>query len=106
MVLGSSVLVSAVSGGKSTMRNTEPPRGGMMPMSIAARSAVPEREVGRRLICHPQQPRDGLGLRANLLMWSSAVEQHHGLVVAVDRGDHAANVCAQSHNTSPPASAK
>src|SRR5436309_418239 len=38
-------------------------------------------------------------------MRSGAVEQHHGLIVAVDRGDHAANVCAQSHNTSPPASA-
>jgi hypothetical protein len=46
MVCASSLLVSGVSGGKSTMRKTVPPRGGMMPMSIAARSALPERSAG------------------------------------------------------------
>src|SRR5438309_5872056 len=44
-------------------------------------------EVGRRLISHPQQARDGLRLRTHLFMRSGAVEQHHGLVVAVDRSD-------------------
>src|SRR6516225_4010991 len=52
MVLGSSLLVSAVSGGKSTMRKTVPPRGGMMPMSIAARSALPERSAGVSSVTH------------------------------------------------------
>src|SRR5262249_39336447 len=52
MVLASSLLVSAVSDGNSTMRNTEPPRGGMMPMSIAARSAVPEGSAGVWFVPH------------------------------------------------------
>src|SRR6516225_5886414 len=52
MVCASSLLVSGVSGGKSTMRKTVPPRGGMMPMSIAARSALPERSAGVSSVTH------------------------------------------------------
>ena len=46
MVLGSSLRISAVSGGNSTMRNTEPLRGGWMPISTAARSAAPVISAG------------------------------------------------------------
>src|SRR6476469_7821293 len=52
MVWGSSFFVSAVSGGKSTMRNTVPPRGGMIPISMAARSAAPDRSAGVWSVTH------------------------------------------------------
>src|SRR5262245_66130192 len=46
MVLGSRLRISAVSGGNSTRRNTEPLRGGWMPMSTAARSPLPVMSAG------------------------------------------------------------
>src|SRR6478672_10222839 len=52
MVWGSSFFVSAVSGGKSTMRNTVPPRGGMIPISMAARSAAPDKSAGVWSVTH------------------------------------------------------
>src|SRR5262245_17928852 len=52
MVLGSSLRISSVSGGKSTMRNTDPFLGGLMPMSMAARSLVPERSAGVWSVTH------------------------------------------------------
>src|SRR5262249_1741774 len=55
IVLGSSLRISAVSGGKSTMRNAVPPRGGMMPMSIAARSLPPPRSAGVSPVTHSRR---------------------------------------------------
>src|SRR5262249_40625486 len=55
IVLGSSLRISAVSGGKSTMRNAVPPRGGMMPMSIAARSLPPPRSAGVSSVTHSRR---------------------------------------------------
>src|ERR1043166_3741108 len=55
MAWGSSFFASAVSGGKSTMRNAVPPRGGMMPMSIAARSLPPPRSAGVSSVTHSRR---------------------------------------------------
>src|SRR5437763_11879499 len=55
MLAGSRFRICAVSGGKSTMRNTLPPRDGMMPISIAARSALPERSAGVSPVAHSRR---------------------------------------------------
>ena len=59
-------------------------------------------KIGRRLIRHPDEARHRLRVRPHLLVRVGAVQQHHRLVLAIDRGDHAANVCAQGHGCVSP----
>jgi hypothetical protein len=96
MVWGSSFFVSAVSGGeihdaehRAAARRHNP--------DLDGGSVGGAGQVGRGLVRHPQKARYGLRLRPHFLVRIGAIQQHHRLVVLVDRGDHATNICTQSH---------
>src|SRR6516165_5682000 len=77
MVAGSSFRISAGSGGN--------------------RAVFGAGEISRRLIGDPDQARNGLRLRAHLLVRNGSVHEHDSLVVLVDGGDDTAYAFSQRH---------
>ena len=78
------------------MRNTVPPRGGMIPMSMAARSAAPDRSAGVWSVTH--NSRDTVCACGRTFLCGLAPSNNTTALSFLSiAGDHAANVCTQSH---------